>query len=61
MNHDHWIDAQPVAPHNNARIKRYSPADGRLLAEVAEGTAEDLQRAAAAARRAFDAGPWRRM
>jgi betaine-aldehyde dehydrogenase len=61
MNHDHWIDAQPVAPFHNARIKRYSPADGRLLAEVAEGTAEDLQRAAAAARRAFDAGPWRRM
>ena len=61
MNHDHWIDAQPVPPHNNSRLERYSPADGRLLAHVAEGTAEDLQRAAAVARRAFDTGPWRRM
>ncbi len=35
------------------------PADGQLVATVAEGTAEDAQAAVRAARRAYDDGPWR--
>jgi aldehyde dehydrogenase (NAD+) len=38
-----------------------NPADGSDLAQVAEGDAEDVDRAAKAARKAFDEGPWPRM
>jgi len=34
------------------------PADGELVASVAEATAEDARAAVAAARAAFDTGPW---
>jgi betaine-aldehyde dehydrogenase len=56
--HDHWINAKSVRPRNGARISRYSPADGRLIANAAAGTAEDVREAARAARDAFDRGPW---
>ncbi|TMR12645.1 aldehyde dehydrogenase family protein [Nonomuraea turkmeniaca] len=36
----------------------HSPADGGLVATVAEATAADTTRAIEAARHAFDAGPW---
>src|SRR5690606_2475959 len=35
------------------------PADGSLVAEVSEAAPADTERAIAAARRAFDTGPWR--
>src|SRR5262245_53186085 len=38
-----------------------NPAQERAIAQVAQGGAADVERAVAAARRAFDAGPWRRM
>src|SRR5206468_8205948 len=38
-----------------------NPADGTLLARVPEASAADAQRAIAAARTAFDEGPWPRM
>jgi len=37
------------------------PATGETLARVAEGDAEDVNRAVRAARKAFDEGPWSRM
>src|SRR5271169_2455533 len=37
------------------------PATGETLAQVAEGDAEDINRAVKAARRAFEEGPWSRM
>jgi phenylacetaldehyde dehydrogenase len=37
------------------------PATGETLAHVAEGDAEDINRAVRAARKAFDEGPWSRM
>uniref|UniRef100_A0A452XGJ9 Aldehyde dehydrogenase domain-containing protein n=1 Tax=Aegilops tauschii subsp. strangulata TaxID=200361 RepID=A0A452XGJ9_AEGTS len=37
------------------------PRTGEVIARVAEGDAEDIDRAVAAARRAFDEGPWPRM
>ena len=38
-----------------------NPATGETLARVAEGEAEDIDRAVRAARRAFEEGPWGRM
>jgi phenylacetaldehyde dehydrogenase len=38
-----------------------NPATGETLAQVAEGEAEDIDRAVKAARRAFEDGPWSRM
>jgi phenylacetaldehyde dehydrogenase len=37
------------------------PATGETLANIAEGDAEDIDRAVRAARRAFEEGPWGRM
>ena len=37
------------------------PRTGDVIANVAEGDAEDINRAVAAARKAFDEGPWPRM
>jgi phenylacetaldehyde dehydrogenase len=39
----------------------YNPATGKIIAQVAEGDKEDIDRAVQAARRAFDGGPWRTM
>jgi phenylacetaldehyde dehydrogenase len=38
-----------------------NPATGETLADIAEGEAEDINRAVQAARRAFEEGPWSRM
>jgi len=38
-----------------------NPATGETLARVAEGDAEDINRAVKAARKAFEEGPWSRM
>src|SRR5215472_12467343 len=38
-----------------------NPATGETLARVAEGDAEDINRAVKAARKAFEEGPWNRM
>lgn len=37
------------------------PRTGEVIANVAEGDAEDINRAVAAARKAFDEGPWPKM
>jgi len=37
------------------------PRTGEVIAHVAEGHSEDIDRAVAAARKAFDHGPWPRM
>lgn len=37
------------------------PRTGEVIAHVAEGDIEDINRAVAAARKAFDEGPWPRM
>ncbi len=39
----------------------YDPSTGEVLAQVAEGGWEDINRAVKAARMAFDSGPWRKM
>src|SRR5882672_11085634 len=47
-----WLDAA-----SGKTFESRNPATGELLATVAEGDAEDINRAVAAARRAFE-GPW---
>src|ERR1700674_5473866 len=47
-----WTDAA-----SGKRFETHNPATGELLATVAEGDAEDINRGVAAARRAFE-GPW---
>jgi phenylacetaldehyde dehydrogenase len=39
----------------------FNPADGSVIARVADSDREDINRAVAAARRAFNASPWRHM
>jgi len=50
-----YIDGQWVAPVNGARLKDVlNPATEEVIAQVALGSAEDVNRAVKAARRAFD-------
>ena len=39
----------------------YNPATGEVMAQVAEGDREDIDRAVKAARKAFESGPWPKM
>jgi aldehyde dehydrogenase (NAD+) len=49
-----------VPAASGERFETRNPATGELLARVARGTAQDVDRAVASARAAFE-GPWRRM
>jgi aldehyde dehydrogenase (NAD+) len=51
------IDGKWVAAASGKTFESRNPATGELLATVAEGDAEDINRAVAAARKAFE-GPW---
>ena len=51
------IDGKWVEAASGKRFETRNPATGELLATVAEGDKEDIDRAVAAARKAFD-GPW---
>ena len=51
-----WTDAA-----SGKTFETPNPATGETLANVAEGDAEDINRAVRAARKAFDDGPWGRM
>src|SRR5215470_16989386 len=56
-----FIDGKWVAAASGKTFPVYNPATGTVLAQVAEADKEDVNRAVAAARKAFDEGPWRRM
>jgi betaine-aldehyde dehydrogenase len=58
--YDLLIDGRSLPSASGKTFITTSPADNEPLAEVAEGTEEDVNRAVAAARRAFDDGPWSR-
>ena len=53
-----YIDGGWVSAQTGARREIRCPADGTLVAEVDEAGAADTEAAIAAARRAFDDGPW---
>ena len=54
-----FIDGRYVAAASGETFARVSPIDGRVIAEIASGGAEDVNRAVAAARRTFETGGWR--
>ncbi len=51
-----WVDAA-----SGKTFATYNPATGEVLAQVAEGDREDIDRAVRAARAAFETGPWTKM
>jgi aminomuconate-semialdehyde/2-hydroxymuconate-6-semialdehyde dehydrogenase len=57
----HFINGEFVDSLSGATFKSISPIDNTPCAVVAEGGPEDADRAIAAARTAFDEGPWPRM
>jgi aminomuconate-semialdehyde/2-hydroxymuconate-6-semialdehyde dehydrogenase len=55
-----WIDGASVDALDGATYDDVDPASGEVFARIARGIAPDVARAVAAARRAFDDGPWPR-
>ena len=55
------INGQWVDSASGETFSVYNPASGATIAEVTEGREEDINRAVAAARKAFDEGPWKDM
>src|SRR5260370_1617260 len=55
------IDGKWVEAASGKKFETVNPATGQVLARVAEGDKEDIDRAARAARRAFDDGKWARL
>jgi phenylacetaldehyde dehydrogenase len=54
-----FINGKWVNSASGKTFPTYNPATGEVLAQVAEGDREDIDRAVNAARAAFDKGPWR--
>lgn len=55
------INGQFVDAATGKTFETLDPRTGNVIASVAEGDAEDVNRAVSAARKAFDEGPWPRM
>jgi acyl-CoA reductase-like NAD-dependent aldehyde dehydrogenase len=58
---DLFINGAFVPAASGRRFATVNPATGETIAEVAEAGKEDLDRAVAAARAAFESGPWASM
>lgn len=56
-----FIDGDWAAPASGDLIEVVSPHTEQVIATVPEGTTADVDAAVAAARRAFDSGPWPRL
>ncbi|WP_170337190.1 aldehyde dehydrogenase [Ruegeria arenilitoris] len=56
-----FIDGKFVDAASGKTFDSINPANGEVLAQVAEGDAEDINRAVAAGRKAFEDGRWSRM
>ncbi|MGB0101898.1 MAG: aldehyde dehydrogenase [Nocardioides sp.] len=56
-----FIDGDWAAPATSDTIQVVSPHSEQVVATVPEGSAADIDAAVAAARRAFDEGPWPQM
>ncbi|XP_073130081.1 benzaldehyde dehydrogenase, mitochondrial isoform X2 [Henckelia pumila] len=55
------INGKFVEAASGKTFPTLDPRNGEIIAHVAEGDAEDINRAVAAARKAFDEGPWPKM
>src|SRR5579875_1112733 len=56
-----FIGGDWVAPEGSDTIGVVSPVSEEVIARVPDGTEADIDKAVAAARTAFDRGPWPRM
>src|SRR5262245_33268559 len=56
-----YIGGRHVKPATDAVISVHSPFTEELVARVPEAREADVDRAVAAARRAFESGPWPRL
>lgn len=56
-----FIDGRYVDAASGRRFAKIGPIDGRVVAQVADCDAADIDLAVAAARRAFEDGRWRRL
>ncbi len=56
-----FINGKWVEAASGKTFPTYNPATGEVMAQVAEGDREDIERAVKAARKAFDSGPWSEM
>ncbi|KAI3931522.1 hypothetical protein MKW92_011124 [Papaver armeniacum] len=56
-----FINGEFVNSASGKTFPTLDPRTGNVIAHVAEGDAEDINRAVAAARKAFDEGPWPKM
>ncbi|MFD6062805.1 aldehyde dehydrogenase [Rhodococcus wratislaviensis] len=56
-----FIGGERVDSMSHGRLRVVNPYTEQLVVEVPAGTTADVDRAVAAARTAFDSGPWRRM
>src|SRR5271163_4508732 len=59
--HKMLIDGKWMDSASGKTFPTYNPATGEILAYVAEGDREDIDRAVRAARNAFENGPWSRL
>src|SRR5206468_10305068 len=55
------IGGKWVAAASGKSFEVFNPADASVIARVPDSDREDINRAVAAARRAFESGPWRSM
>ncbi|CAK9169371.1 unnamed protein product [Ilex paraguariensis] len=55
------INGKFVDSASGKTFPTFDPRTGEVIAHVAEGDAEDINRAVSAARKAFDEGPWPKM
>jgi len=58
---DLWIAGKWVKADSGRTFETINPATEEVIARVAEGGESDVDRAAKAARRAFESGPWPKM
>ncbi len=59
--HKLFIGGEWVEPQSSKRIPVMDPATGREISSVPDASAADVERAVAAARQAFEKGPWPEM
>ena len=59
--HGHLIENRWCPSLSGKTFDVFNPADGTVIARVADGGSEDVDLAVAAARQAFEGGPWKRM
>ncbi len=56
----HFIDGIETKAFGGAQLDVISPIDGKLLTTIADGDANDIDRAVGAARKVYDSGSWSR-